>query len=166
MTEPSTPTFSGLDSPMVIALKTKDQGSLDVPKTFRLLGQEWARFWPVKTAFPLLSNSATPSVQSPGKTPYRCRFLEGKMHEGTTPPLCQLRCGPDQNTRLDELTNCASLPDVPSGRESGVSSPSGAFPLVAQTERRVRFKVWAALAQGREFGNAPDRQSPYRSSVS
>jgi hypothetical protein len=39
--EPPTPAFSGLDSAMAIAFKTKDKGGLNVPKTAYLLGQEW-----------------------------------------------------------------------------------------------------------------------------
>ena len=39
--EPPTPAFSGLDSSMAIAFKTKGKGSLNVPKTAHLLGQEW-----------------------------------------------------------------------------------------------------------------------------
>jgi hypothetical protein len=39
--EPPTPAFSGLDSPRVIALKTRGKRSLIVPKTAYLLGQEW-----------------------------------------------------------------------------------------------------------------------------
>jgi hypothetical protein len=65
--EPPPPAFSGLYSPRSIALKTKDEGRLNVPKTAYLLGQEWDKILAGKTAFPLLSNSATPSAQAPAR---------------------------------------------------------------------------------------------------
>jgi hypothetical protein len=51
--EPPTPAFSGLDSPRVIAFKTKDQGSLDVPKTVHLLGQEWDKILAGQNCLPI-----------------------------------------------------------------------------------------------------------------
>ena len=51
--EPPTPAFSGLDAPMVITFKTKDQGSLGVPKTAHLLGQEWDKILAVQNCLPI-----------------------------------------------------------------------------------------------------------------
>jgi site-specific DNA recombinase len=51
--EPPTPAFSGLDSPRVIAFKTKDQGSLDVPKPVHLLGQEWDKILAGQNCLPI-----------------------------------------------------------------------------------------------------------------
>jgi hypothetical protein len=99
--EPPTPAFSGLDSPRVIAFKTKDQGSLDVPKTVHLLGQErdknGTRFWPVKTAFPLLPNSATPSARSPAAD-VDLNGKEDTRRYRATPPI-EMRSRPTQATR-------------------------------------------------------------------
>jgi hypothetical protein len=51
--EPPTPAFSGLDSPRVIALKTKGKGSLSVPKTAHLLGQEWDKILAGQNCLPI-----------------------------------------------------------------------------------------------------------------
>ena len=48
-----TPAFSGLDSPRVIASKTKRQGSLSIPKTAYLLGQEWDKILAGQNCLPI-----------------------------------------------------------------------------------------------------------------
>src|ERR1700730_12734456 len=51
--EPPTPAFSGLYSPRSIALKTKDEGRLNGPKTAYLLGQEWDKILAGQNCLPI-----------------------------------------------------------------------------------------------------------------
>src|SRR5712692_1776862 len=98
--EPPPPAFSGLDSPRVIAFKTKDQGSLDVPKTVHLLGQEWDKILAGQNCLPiavqLRHSISTIARETPADVDLNGKEDTRRYH--ATPPI-EMPSRPRQATR-------------------------------------------------------------------